>query len=38
MGGTSGKESSCNSGDARDGCLIPGSGRYAGEGHGNPLQ
>ena len=30
-----GKESACNSGDAG---LIPGSGRSAGEGNGNPLQ
>ena len=31
----SGKESSCNAGDSG---LIPGSGRYPGEGNGNPLQ
>ena len=31
----SGKESTCNSGDAG---LIPGSGRSPGEGNGNPLQ
>ena len=34
-GGTSGKESSSNAGDAG---LIPGSGRSFGEGNGNPLQ
>ena len=31
----SGKESTCNAGDAG---LIPGSGRSPGGGHGNPLQ
>ena len=30
-----GKKSGCNAGDL---ALIPGSGRSAGEGHGNPLQ
>ena len=30
-----GKESTCNAGDSS---LIPGSGRSAGEGNGNPLQ
>ena len=30
-----GKESTCNAGDPR---LIPGSGRYPGEGKGYPLQ
>ena len=37
-GGTDGKESeesACNVGDPG---LIPGSGRYSGEGNGNPLQ
>ena len=34
-GGSDGKESACN---ARDSGSIPGSGRYAGEGNGNPLQ
>ena len=29
------KESTCNAGDAS---LIPGSGRFPGEGNGNPLQ
>ena len=31
----SGKESACNAGDS---VLIPGSGRFPGGGHGNPLQ
>ena len=30
-----GKESACNAGDPG---LIPGSGRFPGEGNGNPLQ
>ena len=34
-GGSDGKESACN---ARDSGSIPGSGRYSGEGNGNPLQ
>ena len=34
----SGKESTCNAGDAGDVRLIPGSGRCPGGGHGNPLQ
>ena len=34
----SGKESTCNAGDAGDVRLIPGSGRSPGGGHGNPLQ
>ena len=33
--GSDGKESVCN---ARNLGLIPGSGRFPGEGHGNPLQ
>ena len=33
--GSDGKESACNVGDLS---LIPGSGRYPGEGNGNPLQ
>ena len=33
-GGSDGKESACNAGDPG---LIPGLGRYPGEGHGNPL-
>ena len=34
----SGKESTCRAGDSGDLCLIPGSGRSPGGGHGNPLQ
>ena len=34
-GGSEVKESACNAGDLG---LIPGSGRYPGEGNGNPLQ
>ena len=34
-GGSDGKESACNAGDLGS---IPGSGRYAGERNGNPLQ
>ena len=34
-GGSDGKESACNAGDLS---LIPGLGRYPGEGHDNPLQ
>ena len=37
-GGSDGKESSASSGDARDKCSIPGSGRSPGEGNANPLQ
>ena len=36
--GLSGKESSCLAGDTRDVSLIPGWGRFPGEGNGNPLQ
>ena len=36
-GGTSGKLPD-NAGDIRDASLIPGSGRFPGEGNGNPLQ
>ena len=36
--GSGGKESPCSEGDAGDVGLIPGSGRYLGEGNGNPLQ
>ena len=32
------KNPPANVGDIRDGSLIPGSGRSAGGGHGNPLQ
>ena len=35
LGGSDGKESTCNSGDLG---LIPGLGRSPGGGHGNPLQ
>ena len=34
-GGSDGKESASNAGDRGS---IPGSGRYLGEGNGNPLQ
>ena len=34
-GGSDGKESACNAGDPG---LIPGSGRFHGEGDGYPLQ
>ena len=34
-GGSDGKASACNVGDLG---LIPGSGRFPGEGNGNPLQ
>ena len=34
-GGSDGKESTCNAGDLG---LIPGSGRFPGEGNGYPLQ
>ena len=33
--GSNGKESACNAGDPG---LIPGSGRFPGEGNGKPLQ
>ena len=36
--GSGDKESSCNSGAARDACLIPGSERSSREGNSNPLQ
>ena len=32
------KNPPADAGDVRDVGLIPGSGRYLGEGHGNPLQ
>ena len=38
QGGASDKNPSANAGDFRDPCLIPGSGRSPGAGHGNPLQ
>ena len=34
-GSSASKESACNAGDMG---LIPGSGRFPGGGHGNPLQ
>ena len=37
-GGASGKEPPANAGDIRDVSSIPGLGRSAGGGHGNPLQ
>jgi len=37
-GGTSGKESACQAGDARDVGYILGLGRSPGEVNGNPLQ
>ena len=37
-GGASGKESTCNAGDAKDPDLILGTGRFPGEGNGNPVQ
>ena len=37
-GGTVVKNLLANAGDLRDSGLIPGSGRYPGEGNGNPLQ
>ena len=37
-GGSVGKESACNAGDAKDMGSIPGSGRSPGGGHGNPLR
>ena len=37
-GGSVGKESTCDAGDAVDAGSIPGSGRSPGEGNGNPSQ
>ena len=37
-GGSDGKESAFNAGDAEDTGSIPGIGRSPGGGHGNPLQ
>ena len=31
------KNTPADAGDTRDSGLIPGSGRYPGEGHGNPV-
>ena len=36
--GSMGRKFACNAGDIGDEGLIPGSGRYPGEGHGNPCQ
>ena len=38
QGGSVGKESACNAGDAGDAVSIPGLGRYPGEGNGISLQ
>ena len=38
LGGSLGKESTCNAGDTEDTSLIPGLGRSPRGGHGNPLQ
>ena len=37
-GGASAKKLPANAGDIRDAGSIPGSGRFPGRGHGNPLQ
>ena len=37
-GGSVSKEPACNAGDPGDICLIPGLGRFPGEGQGNLLQ
>ena len=36
-GGSAGKESAYNAGEAKDMGSIPGSRRFPGEGNGNPL-
>ena len=36
--GSAGKESACNARDTEDEGSVPGSGRFPGEGNGNPLQ
>ena len=36
--GSEGKEFTYNAGDTKDTSLIPPSGRFPGEGNGNPLQ
>jgi hypothetical protein len=38
LDGSAGKESTCNAGDTGNTGLIPGEGRFPGEGNGNPLQ
>ena len=37
-GGAGVKNLPANAGDVRDASLIPGSGRFPGGGHGNPIQ
>ena len=37
-GGTVAKNTPADAGDARDTGSVPGSGRYSGEGNGNPFQ
>ena len=37
-GGSVGKKSTCNAGDAEDSGSVPESGKFPGEGNGNPLQ
>ena len=37
-GGSVSKESACNARDSRDTGSVPGSGRFHGGEHGNPLQ
>ena len=37
-GGSVLEESACNAGDTGDAGSIPGSGRFPGRGHDNPLQ
>ena len=38
LGGTGGKEATCQLGDIRDVCSIPGLGRSPGEGNSSPFQ
>ena len=38
LGGAVVKNPPANAGDVRDTSLIPGSGRFPGEGNGNPFQ
>ena len=38
LDGSAGKESTCNAGDTGNTGLIPGEGRFPGEGNRNPLQ
>ena len=37
-GGSVGKKSTCNAGVAEDSGSVPESGKFPGEGNGNPLQ